>query len=1294
MFTSFADRSTCARQGLNHLQGVRSQVPYGTWRNTPWKWWIYQLSLPRRCPFRLPFEMLIKGSAKLVLYLLNFLLLAIVLKGFLAPPPVKAACYCSNPQPEAGGWCKCTSTPPSSATFCTTEQGVEVCCESEFEKNTYWSRINPICGSAVETVPYCSYRRGFEPDGTEFFHNDVTCWGTEWSLDPGTPDLPDETNGQLRDWNQTILYNGFNSVERDPTGNAGRVAHIHTCQSDLYCCGSTITDSDGNNVSACAGYVPQASSCTPQNTSITPPDWCANVPSPRDRSWSCQDENDPEFHTYRPYPAEPCNKQATELALFCGNTLNLTDGFGIEKRYTISGGTIGADYFYTDDPQCADKVNWCSVDSPNYSCTDNGDGTETCRFLIQDRNVDFWVDLQGAYLPIMGNTELVTNSEPGNEEDSLTDPQKVNEYVSWYLNGAKFNPVEYGALSKDDENKFNETMINFSGPLRKLLSHRNQRDIIELETLDAYRSSSETNEDAQIRHNQIIGCVGNVIRSLVPPTLEPVGIWGKILKCYHEGHTKSKIRAGDYFQYADEDQIPPKENTTRQQAAGSLNPDQWYIDDNGNYDFLKWYRDYQRWRGRLCLGIFSFLPGFIRDLMPDLLQDLTFCFNNPLDPDYMGNLYFTVPMSSTEDRIGLVDVERANIFPHPNRSERVTDFRVIDQSVNTDPADLFFAHMQETSELADILQRTFAPCPANRFDIEGNPRCEFFERDSSLVTPVTSVEPPEWCDVTDVRSNPGDNLHADQLSGQLIYTSEVSCQFTIPGEGRFCESIGASCRPVSSGQMCETYYGQLDCGIEGGTQTYCANGCSSLPYNPSGPCMRAGYGCYPRNWNERGSCTLVYDEEPSSCNDSGLICGACSQPTDDASLVQECNVAVFASLETQTKTPKADEVWSRLVAGEKGVFQKFYPKIGANTPIKEICDIPASSPVSFTSPWLDSVGNPASGRTQPELYFPHIGGIQQYFLKGIQTALRPQGFGEPQPSYECPKLGANLPSPSEECIGRTIAEYMDGVITTAGDLTHIRFTSPAWNMTNAIDARISDFWYNNATSIGRLYAIAGNAYNTDWQTPSGREGTVTNFVNDFLSSTLIGGTELPVIITETGITENGGSRERWVNEMHAVQNSSRMLGALIFNAFNAADDAAWSAFWNRIGLQGILDTCGRNCSYLGANSAVFYTRGEGFYNDAASFGMGYSLEIDITGPNGQTTTQAVKWALDRGMTPIIRVGTAVSDGPRADDYGNYLRQLDQELTNSGYGSNQIVLAIAGPNEPQSEYWASRECFFE
>lgn len=146
----------------------------------------------------------------------------------------------------------------------------------------------------------------------------------------------------------------------------------------------------------------------------------------------------------------------------------------------------------------------------------------------------------------------------------------------------------------------------------------------------------------------------------------------------------------------------------------------------------------------------------------------------------------------------------------------------------------------------------------------------------------------------------------------------------------------------------------------------------------------------------------------------------------------ECTAQVYITILTKTKTPNADEIFDSTVAGTGSTFRKIFPKVEENAPVSCIADIPTVTDVTY-----DASGSqpPAGGDLEftgverypedgagdnPQLTFPHIGSVYEYFLKGIQTALRPKGYGEPIVSgklcnnIKCGELG-NLPQASSSC---------------------------------------------------------------------------------------------------------------------------------------------------------------------------------------------------------------------------------------------------------------------------------------
>ncbi|OGM21462.1 hypothetical protein A2955_02555 [Candidatus Woesebacteria bacterium RIFCSPLOWO2_01_FULL_37_19] len=673
----------------------------------------------------------------------------------------------------------------------------------------------------------------------------------------------------------------------------------------------------------------------------------------------CNQVRSPEFHSLRPYQASPCNQNATELALYCGSSFVLSDTFAIQKtftnpptswRYIYEGGGITptppedpfnqrackfcqGSFCVNASPPCIPDINQCESNADCLSsCQNNLDGTETCTFLVS-RSRSVAIDLSDAEFPIMGNTDDLINSQNQNTPEALDayDPTKVNEYVSWYLNGV-FGRAEYppsgppSAPSAYGDYDIDFTIVDFSGPLKKLLAFESQI----AQRISEIRKVSQ----GTVRHNQVVGC-DNLL--------------GNPTNCYPQRLGVFQRRLSAWL-----NRLPPR---------------------RANYNnFASYWNAYQNWRNG--------------------------------SPKFIGNLFDYIPFSSTEDRKGMVEAILTNIQPvQPG----VT---IIYTNITQTPADLFFAHIDETAQLGTILQKTFA------------------FKGADLAGPASDVAPPAnaYCDLVEVRSNPGDDLFAGEIRVNIDYQAQVQCSFYIPypllgaPEGNLCINLaGGTCQNVPSNYVCSDFYGQVDCpaGLD------CANGCGPLR-----GC--SGGACFPPSW---GGCTGVRD--PYQCP-AGYTCAAsCDRPSDPPNLTQECAVTVNINLGTVTKTPKADELWSRFVAGPAGIFRRVFPKIvpEAYVPIQALWDIPASTKVTFRGDGgVTYVGIPGSGRTDPELYFPHIGGIHQYFLKCIQRALRPQGFGEPclsgSPGTNPPK-GICPNVPDSQVPGKWLGTMKTGFINSA-----------------------------------------------------------------------------------------------------------------------------------------------------------------------------------------------------------------------------------------------------------------------
>jgi hypothetical protein len=581
---------------------------------------------------------------------------------------------------------------------------------------------------------------------------------------------------------------------------------------------------------------------------------------------ACTDTNNPEFHSLRPYPADPCQSSVDNYAKFCGNDLTLHET--ITETYPGDG-----------------------------SCT-TANGTITCTY---QKTIDepITIDLSIASLPIMGNTEDVINSKNASESaETLDDAAKVNNYVSWYLNGVNYR-AEYGNTKTDAD-----SLINFSGPIQKLLP----TIILDAQRIQTFNNAKDTN------HNQIVVCgksdvpiVGDFLKiGNITPTECYSGNGSKAnnvvfrLKCSGAFGTciggddswegdlsfwNSGINAlVDVFTSI----LPGVAKDTIRTSLG----DHWNLripplpwsDKNGKpfaSDIL-YQKAYNEWRGETCV------------LIP-VINHLV-CLNNFLIPNKYANLYPYVPLSGTEDLKGKVSVDSVSSATNP-ASGGVTVQSVT--FLGQKPATLFFAHMQESDTLANLLQSTFV---AKGQDQVGSP---------------TDVASGTSCNTVEVRTNKGDNLFANQIAGNLHYNAAFSCDFKpAPPDNSDC---------------------MKKCLDEGNPTSYCGSKCSSP--------------------------------------------GSFKIPT------QSCSKDVYISLSTTSSTPKVDDIWSRLVAGPMSVFKMIFPKTNTTGGIGQIMDIPASTNITYSAPGVT--------QASADIKFPHIGGISEYFLKGIQTMLRPKGYGEP-----------------------------------------------------------------------------------------------------------------------------------------------------------------------------------------------------------------------------------------------------------------------------------------------------------
>lgn len=623
----------------------------------------------------------------------------------------------------------------------------------------------------------------------------------------------------------------------------------------------------------------------------------------------CLDENDPEFHSLRPYQAAPCGE--ANKALYCSNDLIFLESFEMQGK-----------------GDCHNRL------------TGPGEKTFTCNPDYKVQPHDLYVSLDNSNFPIMGNTEKVKNSQ--NSTDTYDDAIKVNEYVSWYLSGVN--------TRAENGDPTNNQIVNFSGPVQKLLPSaiaEAQRVKIIANVDKTVSSTSEVNGSANAdtqNHNQIAVCAKGGIRFLPKWLADFLGTptFGaeKPVECYPDAGSKAQgnvYRLKDWqggglipnisnFVYGYLTKLFPGNIIAR--VIGSAGerwterqpPLPWANKNGQPFATSKDYQKaYNEWRGQLC----AFLPNIFGG------EKFLACLGAwPILSNPYADLFQYVPLAETADKEGAEKID--DVILSPDGGTKITDQKF--GQILTPP--LYFAHTEEVKQLSETLNKTYIPK-----GITGAP------------LPGTTEE--NVCSVVNVRANPGDNLFPGDSSELQVQKVEY----------------------VIAEATCNEVWTRSACGKdEFGRTEYC-------------------------------------DHHTLKC------------PAD-----------ITITIKTSTLTPNADEIFSTTVADSASTFRKIYPKVEKGAPVSCIADIPTVTEVTY-DPLIGKIpgsqkpnGGSLSfsvknfpedgGNVTPQLTFPHVGSVYEYFLKGIQTALRPQGFGAPTPisadsctpPVACGELPENLPN--------------------------------------------------------------------------------------------------------------------------------------------------------------------------------------------------------------------------------------------------------------------------------------------
>ncbi len=598
----------------------------------------------------------------------------------------------------------------------------------------------------------------------------------------------------------------------------------------------------------------------------------------------CDQTDENEFNTLRPYQASPCSDGPK--ALFCSNKLVIFENFQLKE-------------------ECRSQKTGCP----------NCDWTCNLNYQVEPHNLN--ITLDESELPIMGNTQ-----------DDFDNATKLNEYASWYLSGIDST----GSTGETTDDR----VVNFSGPINKLLPQMIQdaerkRTIARATNEREYTTDDDQGKSSQVTsvemHNQIVAC-GDVFKLF--------GIWDigqiKPTDCYNGNE---KIRLKDWI-----DGDLSDFNKLINRLGGDVwnkryPPLPWADENNKPFESQTAYQKaYREWRGASCITI----PGIDKNL----------CLDNPFVPNKWAKLYPYIPLSSTTDVEGknyLLTGDGPNYVPSQGTGIENA------QHKSYKNAPLYLPHLQEVYDLSQILNKTFRPqeyeseplpktteklkkgISTKSEDLLGRnsdpkPNDQFASRD-----PYSTLD----CSAVNVRVNEGDDIFpGDRPSEQELYVEGV--EYTIT---------------------------QVECHEE--------NRIECLPIGPDPiPCTR-------RTIN-----------------------------------ILNCPAQVGIEFKLGTKTPLADEIFSQTVADSGSTFRKIFPKVEEGAPVECIADIPTTTNVTYSidnplhqvpaggEQEFKQTSYPADGANSgTQLTFPHIGSVYEYFLKGIQTALRPKGFGEPIANGNC-----------------------------------------------------------------------------------------------------------------------------------------------------------------------------------------------------------------------------------------------------------------------------------------------------
>ena len=202
------------------------------------------------------------------------------------------------------------------------------------------------------------------------------------------------------------------------------------------------------------------------------------------------------------------------------------------------------------------------------------------------------------------------------------------------------------------------------------------------------------------------------------------------------------------------------------------------------------------------------------------------------------------------------------------------------------------------------------------------------------------------CTISDAKSNPGDDLLGPKITTRLTYTQKFTYK-TAP------RPIG--CRPDNSI-------------ITGDDRDKKGVKCCS-EFSGSG-----GYSALPPS--------RISDPQANRGGQNLTLYRCATRPGQD--FPTQGRAVVY------TKTPLVEYIYNTLVIGPQSILKRLFPQ---GNP-KEFKEISAKAEYVADATGVNQDDLPVNlkagdGSTQPTIYFPHLGSLYEYFLVGLQKALRP-----------------------------------------------------------------------------------------------------------------------------------------------------------------------------------------------------------------------------------------------------------------------------------------------------------------